>query len=64
MTSYIMKYGSDKLRAIICKMIAKGFDIEDYITMVRVGLVSENVEDSLIYEYKRLHDDYYLTKFE
>ena len=58
MINYIMKHGSNKLRAIICKMIAKGFDIEDYITMVRVGLVSENVDKHIIKEYERLYSNY------
>ena len=60
MVEYIMKHGSNKLRAVICKMVAKGFDIEDYRTMVRVGLVSENVDSEVMYEYKRLYDDYYM----
>ena len=60
MIDYIMEHGSNQLRAVICKMIAKGFDIEDYRTMMMIGLISENVKDGLIYEYEKLHDNYYL----
>ena len=58
MINYIMKNGSNKLRAIICKLITKGFDIEDYKTMVNVGLISENVDYKTIKEYERLYSNY------
>ena len=60
MVEYIMKHGSNRLRSVICKMVAKGFDIEDYRTMMLVALVSENVSNSIISEYEFLHDNYYL----
>ena len=59
MLNYIMKHGSNKLRAAICKLIINKIDICDYrISMVALSEIYTS--DSIIFEYEKLHDDYYL----
>lgn len=59
MLDYIMKHGSNKLRAAICKLIINKIDICDYrISMVALSEIYTSY--SIIFEYEKLHDNYYL----
>jgi len=58
-TDYIMKSGSKLLKVAICKLIINKVDICDYRTTM-VALSTAGASDSVVYEYEKLHDDYYL----
>ncbi len=59
MIDYIMKNGSKLLKVAICKLIVNKVDICDY-RMTMVALSTSGASDSVVYEYERLHDNYYL----
>lgn len=54
-----MKHGSKLLKVAILKLIIKNIDLCDY-RMTMVALAEMNVGDKVLFEYERLHDNYYL----
>lgn len=61
MLNYLIKNSSNKLNPLIMKLFLNKIDILNYrITMVY--LANLNASNSVLYEYEKLHDDYYLEK--
>lgn len=60
MSQYLIKYSSNKLKFYIMKLIILKIDLSN-IRMATVELLNLGAPDSIVFEYEKLHDEYYLS---
>lgn len=59
MLQYLVRHSSNQLKLYIMKLIILKIDISN-IRITMVELLNLGASDNIVFEYEKLHDDFYL----